>query len=344
MKTGGGAVDTLLTTLKNALNVNILAASVKVTNATATIDGLDTAAQTITTQLLQTPIQNATGSIKINLADGSIELDLAKLLAETPTGGDINALPPNSQVLSAEMITAILDGISSSISGLTTKITDTTTQVLNNLNLTLNIGLNACVGIPPRGTCADGGVLIKGKLSDFAGTTVPPTSPVVTTTLSVGPLDLGAAVNAIVQPLVNTAITPVTTGLTPAVNALTAPLLTTIKPILDQVLAKLVQLTINEQPTKLATPGPGDLGADSFTVRALSLTLLPNGTGSGLAKVSLASSTVRATVAAVPTIAVTRPPSQQERPPASPAPDGTQQHRSPSNSRTRPVTTLAHRY
>ena len=67
-------------------------------------------------------------------------------------------------------------------------------------------------------------------------------------------------------------------------DAVIDPLLTSLSPVLDGVLSQIVGLTINDQPS------PGQLGPDSFTVRAVSVSLLPAGPA---AEVNLAASTVR---------------------------------------------------
>ncbi|WP_285727246.1 choice-of-anchor G family protein, partial [Psychromicrobium xiongbiense] len=307
----GGALDTLLNSIRSAATVNILGAGVTVTSATATINGLNTVGTTVTNTLLTTPLQNTTGSVKVNLADGSIQVDLAKILLESGTG-DINSLPPNTQVLSAPVITAILNGVTDSINGLSTTVVNLTKTALNNLDVTLNLGLQA-----QALATATGSLVVSGKLADFAGTSG--NAPTVATTLAVnvlglGIVDLGPTLNGIIQPVVTTAITNtvgpainaalnlVGTNLTTAVNGLTGPLLTSLSPVLNGILNDLVQLTINEQDNPT-----GDLAPSSFTVRALSVGLLPKGAA---AKVGLASSTIRIGAAA-PTITAA-PNSQQD--------------------------------
>ncbi|MBL3682371.1 hypothetical protein D3229_08515 [Leucobacter aridicollis] len=297
-----GALNKLLTTLKDALNgFDLGVAKIKVGAATVAIDGIDTVGASVVEQLISTPIANNSGSVSIDLGTGEVTLDVAKLIKEAD-GSDVNSLPANYNVVSAEFVQAVTTGITESLAGITTKVTTILNSVLNNLAVSLDVQVEACAVL----CLADGGVKVAGTLAQFAGTD--PTPPKLTTTLKIaGLVDVGALLNPVLTIVLNTITTvtgptiqgvlnTVSAGLgnviNPVVKAVTDPL----EPVLRGVLDQLVTLRINEQPTAVPVNGDGDLGVGSFTVRAISLGLLPAAGGEGIAKLSLASSTVRAAV------------------------------------------------
>ncbi|NKF33069.1 choice-of-anchor G family protein, partial [Pseudomonas sp. BGM005] len=90
-------------------------AQVRSTGATATILGLDTVGQTVADQVLNEPLENPTGSVLVDLETGTISADLAQILVETGQGADLNNLPANTPVLSAQTIAAIQQGVTSAL-------------------------------------------------------------------------------------------------------------------------------------------------------------------------------------------------------------------------------------
>lgn len=314
----GGALNGLLDSLAGALSgIDVGIAKVEVTGSTVAINGVDALVETITDALLANPIGNNTGSVTLDLNTGMINLDVAKLLAETPGGGDINDLDPNTEVFSTAFVSAVAVGVSDSIAGITDVIADTLLQGLEDLEVVLDVGVDLKTLV---GTLASGHVFVKGSLADFTGTSG--TLPKTTTDLSLAGLNLGlilnpatnlvvGAVTGTLGPVVGDALDLVTDNLTPTVTELVEGLLSPLDPVLEGIFTNLLSLRINEQPTEphLDQDG-GDLGSGSFTVRALSLTLLPVfDTGgqhpvSGLAKIALASATVRS-AADAPAVDVT---------------------------------------
>ncbi|MFB4349379.1 choice-of-anchor G family protein [Microbacterium sp. CR_7] len=305
-----GALTALATTLVGTVNAIPdvpLVANFSATGGTASIAGLDTVGQTVVTEVLEEPLENTTGSVLVDLADGTISVNLAQLLVETGAGANLNTLPANTPVLSATMISAIQQGITSALTGthpesLNGKVTSTLATTLNELQATVNVGVtltNPLTGI----TLTSGTITVAGTLAQFAGTATP--APTTTTDITLAGLDLSLLLNPVIAavtsavatttgPLVNTALTSVIPLVQPALAALTTPLLATLDPVLQGVLSEIATITINEQPTT------GDLGADSFTVRALGVDLLP-GVGGGVS-LDLGSSTVKSAVAAVAAI------------------------------------------
>ncbi|OAN36506.1 choice-of-anchor G family protein, partial [Microbacterium sp. H83] len=302
-----GALTGLVTTVVNTINaipdVPLLAAF-EATGGTVSIAGLDTVGQTVASEVLLEPLENTTGSVLVDLSDGTISVDLARILVETGQGADLNSLPANTDVLSAATIAAIQQGITSALTGthpesLNGKISSILDTTLDALQATIVVGVdltNPLTGID----LLSGAVTIRGSLAQFAGTATP--APTVTTDIALAGLNIGLLLNPVVSaltgaiagttgPLVNTALNGVIPLLQPALAAVTGPVLTTLDPVLQGVLSGVADITINEQLT------PGDIPGDSFTVRALAIDLLP-AVGGGVA-LDLGSSTVKAAVTAV---------------------------------------------
>ena len=306
----GGALTALVTTLVSTINaipdVPLLAAFTA-TGGTVGIAGLDTVGQTVTTQVLETPIENTTGSVLVDLSTGTVSVDLAKILVETGAGANLNTLPANTPVLSATTISAIQQGVTSALTGthpnsLNGKVSTILKSTLDALQVTLTVGVDLTV--PLTGTAlVSGDVTVKGSLAQFAGTATP--VPTVTTDITLAGLNIGVLLDPVVSavtnavatttgPLVNTALNSVIPLAQPALAALTGPVLTTLDPVLQGVLSDLIDITINEQPAT------GDIPGDSFTVRALAVDLLP-AVGGGVS-LDLGSSTVKSAAAAVAAI------------------------------------------
>ncbi|WP_053098651.1 choice-of-anchor G family protein [Microbacterium sp. CGR1] len=306
----GGALTGLVTTVVNTINAIPdvpLVAAFEATGGTVAIAGLDTVGATVVTELLTEPLENTTGSVLVDLSDGTISVDLAQILVETGAGADLNSLPANTPVLSATTIAAIQQGITSALTGthpnsLNGKVATILGSTLDSLAVTLTVGVdltNPLTGID----LVSGDVTIAGSLAQFAGTATP--VPTVTTDISLAGLNIGALLNPVVSavttavttttgPLVNTALTSVIPLVQPALAAVTGPVLSTLDPVLQGVLSGIATITINEQSE------PGDIPGDSFTVRALAIDLLP-AVGGGV-ELDLASSTVKAAAAAVAAI------------------------------------------
>lgn len=306
----GGALTALTTTIVNTINaipdVPLLAAFTA-TGGTVSIAGLDTVGQTVTTQVLQTPLENTTGSVLVDLSTGTVSVDLAKILVETGAGANLNTLPANTPVLSATTISAIQQGITSALTGthpnsLNGKVSTILKSTLDALQVTITVGVDLTV--PLTGTpLVSGDVTVQGSLAQFAGTATP--VPTVTTDITLAGLNIGVLLNPVIAtvtnavatttgPLVNTALNSVIPLVQPALAALTGPVLTTLDPVLQGVLSNVATITINEQPAT------GDIPGGSFTVRALGVNLLP-AVGGGVA-LDLGSSTVKAAAAAVAAI------------------------------------------
>lgn len=264
-----GALTGLVTTVVNTINAIPdvpLVAAFEATGGTVSIAGLDTVGQTVASEVLLEPLENTTGSVLVDLSDGTISVDLARILVETGAGADLNALPANTAVLSATTIAAIQQGITSALTGthpnsLNGKVASTLATTLDALQTTIVVGVdltNPLTGID----LVSGDVTIQGSLAQFAGTATP--LPSVTTDITLAGLNIGALLNPVVAaltgavagttgPLVDTALTSVIPLLQPALAAVTGPVLTALDPVLQGVLAGIADITINEQLTPVTS-------------------------------------------------------------------------------------------
>lgn len=318
----GGALESFAKALAGALEVGILGASfgiligseVKLNDLA--INGLDSFATDLVQTLLTEPLSNADGSVTITLSDGSLHLDLAGLLVEAGYANGLNDLPPNFDVLSPAMITAIQAGITDALVGtspnsLFSKLNAVIESALLDLELVIDLDAKLSALLLPAAT---GSIVIRGTLGQFL---VPGShgQPTVDTDLNVFGVNLSVITDVLADVLagvvasfgtpVLAAIAAITTGLQPALNAITAAVAGALAPVLS-LLNWFVNIRINEQPTEpLFVPGNppihpqyGDLGPGSFTVRALSFTLLP--LVFDLLKLDFASASVKGTAECEP--------------------------------------------
>lgn len=311
-----GAVD--LTVLGTGLRLDSDPAQ-----TTVQVNGVADLANDIKTQLVAQGVSNSDGSVIVDLNTGEIAIDLAAFVIEAqndPAITNLNQLPPNTPVLSSAVITAIANGVTEALTdagnpnSLVSKV-----QVLLEegiWDLGVEVRINAAAEACVTGICealATGNIVIDGTLEEFAGangesldgTNIDP--QIVLLGFDVG--DVLAAVTVPLLTFVTDNITgdlldlitdDVIDGLQPTlitvVETATSTLLDPPNGALGRVLSQLVRLTINDQPTNRLTPAPGDLGAGSFTVRALTLEVLPQ-PGGGITDavgVELGSATVLA--------------------------------------------------
>jgi hypothetical protein len=128
--------------------------------------------------------QYGDGSVTLDPATGAVTIDLAKL-----QGGNLNDLPPNTELLTDQIVNGVLDSITSSISTLADQIVDKVTSNLHSAKVTLDASTtvdvpqaplvqNICnvVQVPSDGTLDNvlggvGGLLGgTGVLGDVTGT------------------------------------------------------------------------------------------------------------------------------------------------------------------------------
>src|SRR5699024_3684037 len=244
-------------------------------------------------------LEDEAGIVSIDLANGDIKIDLAKIV-KGGDASDLNGLDPNTQVLTSDTISKITDAVADALGALSGKVNDTLTDALNDVHLVIELPANiSALGFP----AVDGKVTVDATLGQLAGTD--DSDPTVDTDLSIGPVPVGSVLNAITQPVINAILSitePLIGGILDstadevagAVTDVVDPVLTSLDPVFG-ALNQVVDLTINEQPTAKdpadesqvkGTNGPG------FTVSAVSLELLP---AADAIDINLASSSVRAT-------------------------------------------------
>lgn len=296
---------------KAGIDINTGLANLKLggEGTTVSVETQD-ALNSVVENLVNKKLADKAGIVSIDLKNGDIKIDLAKVV-NGENGEDLNGLDPNTQVLTSETIGKITDAVAEALGTLSGKLNETLKDGLNDAHAKISLPAEGSVaGIP-----ADGKIDIDATLGQLAGTGEG--DPKVTTDLNVAGIDLGDLINSITGPLLegllgvtepiiggilNSTADQVTGGVTDAVD----PILSGLGPVFEG-LNKVVDLTINEQPTKRDpaedsnVKGTEDAG---FTVNAVSLELLPNvaapnqaQAADAVADINLASSSVRATAA-----------------------------------------------
>ena len=309
----GGELNTAIVNLVNALD------ALPLVDAELTSFSIDTASLTteVREALLQTPLENADGSVSVDLSSGIVHVDLDELVIDRSGAESLSSLPANTDVLDDATITAILDGVSDALIGagensLVTKTVGLITDGLYGtaVDLDLEVGLSANVlgaDIPVANGPVTVDTTIGGLLGDpdyaapvvdVSGVTLLPGLPV--------PIQIGPLLQPVVDLLTSTLttiggevldplVTEVIAGAQPALLELLGPVVAELGDgALEPLLSNIATITINEQPSEAG--GEGDFGGDSFTVRALALSLLPNATANGAVALQLGSATVQAEV------------------------------------------------
>ncbi|PQZ87706.1 hypothetical protein CQ018_17290 [Arthrobacter sp. MYb227] len=282
----------------NALNVNVNVlglVKLKTSDVSIGINGLDKALDVVVKDVLQGTVKDKNGLVKIDLKTGDINVDLAKLVKNNPKTGDLNGLAPNTEVLTAATISKITDGVAQALGTVVADLNTALKKALNSVELVITVKANAKALLLAK---VNGDVVIKSTLGGLAGVKGA-AAPKATTTLTVKVLGIKLSVGKIVEPILNAVLklvkapaglllNDVLGSVEPTLTKVVNPVLKTLDPVLEKVISKALKVTINEQKNPKATDN------ESFTVSAVTVTLLPNANTSNTAKVSLATSTVRA--------------------------------------------------
>ncbi|MGY2900461.1 hypothetical protein ACVKXF_003117 [Curtobacterium sp. PvP017] len=253
--------------------------------------------------LLAEPVQDAGGTLSLDLSKGSVRVDLAHLLGDDAHG--LNDLPPNHEVvLDAVTLGALADRLGQVVDAWAAKITTALTTALGSLHvrialaadLSAPLALGIRVKIATLSIGVDTGVaaLMSGQ-----------------TKLSVGVallgLDLGGLLGVVtglatslVNPLTQAVVGTLTTRLFALVGTLGTTLTTTIGgPVvraLGTVLARLpgvLALRVNvQQDLDAAAPPAGRATTGRYTQTALRLSIADALVPGGLARIDLASAVV----------------------------------------------------
>lgn len=284
LNTTVGQLQTTLDGLEAALELGVNGVNL---GALATIGAdLTIVAPNLSDALPTGPL--GSGGVLVDLTAGTISVDLAQFV-------DLNNLAPNTEILTPAVIGAISNAVTATITSIVQGVVNGVTTAINTLAIDGTVTVT---------------VLGNGLTVDIGGTLLAPTAVIVPSGLvATILLALGLDANGLVTPIL-TAIGTITSGLFTQLAAFQTTVTTLVgtiqsaivNPLLG-VLDGIVNLTANVQPTAPPTSLPGgDLGPGSFTVRALSITLLDLlPTVPAVARVDLASSTVRGTLAAVDT-------------------------------------------
>lgn len=253
--------------------------------------------------LLAEPVQDAGGTLSLDLSAGSVRVDLAHLLGDDEHG--LNDLPPNHEVvLDAVTLGALADRLGQVVDAWAGKITTALTTALGSLHV--RIALAADLSAP----------LVLGIRVKIATLSIGVDTGVAAlmagqTKLSVGVallgLDLGGLLGVVtglatslVNPLTQAVVGMLTTRLFALVGTLGTTLTTTIGgPVvraLGTVLARLpgvLSLRVNVQQDLAAAPTPaGRATTGQYTQTALRLSIADALVPGGLARVDLASAVV----------------------------------------------------
>ncbi|WP_146252030.1 choice-of-anchor G family protein [Xylanimonas oleitrophica] len=283
---------TITTALSGLIDVNL--------GAARSTGSVDVALPDLTTVLPSGFVGD--GAVQVNLQTGEVVVDLAQLLAENPDLPDLNELPANYEILSGEVIAAVTEAVTATITSVVEDVAAGVREAVEATTVSVDVAFQALsLGLPP--TWQDVVSLsLDASLAEIDAGTATASVDVVggaaLVDILLAALGLGS-VDTLASMLVNALLAPVSAVFTAldvldsALNAITTPLATgVVGPVLE-VLTGVVSLTgnVQEQPGDLPDQVPS--GVESFTQRALQLRLLSLGTGSDLATVNLASATVR---------------------------------------------------
>lgn len=258
--------------------------------------------------ILLAPIQDANGAVTISLRDGTIEVDLAKLISTGIPGSSLNTLAPNTELLSAAFVGDVLRGaITEALKSFEQIVVDRLVNALNAVSTTFQVSgeLYGLLGTTKLGSL---NIDMSARLGDVLSGQVKPEDlkfdvsaiGITLPTESIKNALAGPILAALAKPY--SAVTKIIGGVGALLNAPIQAAVTLLTP-LTNVLNKVVSLKANVQEA----PGhftDGKAPTDgSSTVTALRVALLPNLTAkSALAQVDLASASVRVGKLAAPVI------------------------------------------
>ncbi|GAA1846794.1 choice-of-anchor G family protein [Brevibacterium marinum] len=286
----GGTLDDAIAEEGLADKLGQAGIDVKTGLADVSLGGDDTSVNVEAQDALNSVVENVVnekleddaGIVSIDLKNGDIKIDLAKVV-KGENGEDLNSLDPNTQVLTSDSIGKITDAVADALGSLSGKLNETVKDALNEVRVEVSLPAKAtAAGIP----AADGKVDIDATLGQLAGSGEG--DPEITTDLKLAGIDIGELLNSLTGPLLEQllAITqPITGGIldsttesvTDGITGAVDPVLSDLDPVFEG-LNQIVDLTINEQPTKRDPAEDSNVkgtDADGFTVNAVSLELLP---------------------------------------------------------------------
>src|SRR5699024_3596172 len=108
------------------------------------VDGLDAALAELSDTLISEPLADENGIVSVDLSTGVIQVDLEQAYVESHPEGEevdsLNGLDPNTQLLDEATLSGITTAVSDAMGTLTTKATTGLEVVLNNTEVTLDLG------------------------------------------------------------------------------------------------------------------------------------------------------------------------------------------------------------
>src|SRR5699024_10958742 len=250
-----GLVNDLAGVGVNDLNVLGLAElNVGGDDTTVSVEVRD-ALNSVVENVVNEALEDEAGIVSIDLANGDIQIDLAKIV-KGGDASDLNGLDPNTQVLTSDTISQITGPVADAIGALSGQVNDTLTDALNDVHLVIELpaSIELLSGTLPG---VNGKITVDATLGQLAGTD--DTDPDIDTDLSILGVDAGAIINAVTDPLVTSLLSitePLIGGILDstadevagAVTDIVDPVLTSLDPVFG-ALNQVVDLTINEQPT-----------------------------------------------------------------------------------------------
>src|SRR5690625_1274897 len=298
----GGVIDQtlnpVLDTLTSTLNSLLFGiGSIDDLGVTATVD-LDL--QAALDSVLGQPLTSEDSAVTIDLSSGKIALHLARLVQDTQGGdydGTLNNLPVNTELLGPDVIQAALDGVGEVLDNVPALLVNAVSDALDATDLNIDIygEINGPLGLN-IGTVS---IVLSGTLGQF----IDDDGEAIDVDTS-GTSIVGLPVGDLLQPILSTVTGTILPGLVgPIADAITdegaldtvfRPIVegvnTALTPVFGLVSDNLLALTANVQEDPGNFVDERGYDPDSFTQRALQLTLLPN---SPILQLSLASSTIR---------------------------------------------------
>ncbi|MDI6023705.1 choice-of-anchor G family protein [Leucobacter sp. UT-8R-CII-1-4] len=283
-----GVTSSIVNGTKNLLNSLISNPILSLGEVTATVSA--TINTTAVRSLLTETITDSGGVVAINLAQGTITVNTAALLAAAypgSYGSGLNSLPPNTDLLGNKTVVPTLTAaVNNALNSWIARVNTALTQAIDAVSVTaaVTIALRVevctlgCLQVPIGTISAN----VHGSLKDLLAGTVQATT---STNLNLGAI--GAILSGIVNPLINTLLGGLVNGLGKiagdAVNAVLNTLRTlpstvlNLAPPITNVVANVyaqlfisgvVQLLVNAQNAPAAVPGAGAAPADWSTLPA----------------------------------------------------------------------------
>src|SRR5699024_386821 len=133
-----GLVNDLAGVGVNDLNVLGLAElNVGGDDTTVSVEVRD-ALNSVVENVVNEALEDEAGIVSIDLANGDIQIDLAKIV-KGGDASDLNGLDPNTQVLTSDTISQITDAVADAVFALSGKVNATLTEALSHVHLVIEL-------------------------------------------------------------------------------------------------------------------------------------------------------------------------------------------------------------